>query len=149
MRKIKLDKIASASERARLEIGSENLRLIPEVERDPATVADYRAALIRNKEAQGLWAPNVAKVTSLGARLFRANLYFPSNVPVGIYQVQVFLFHDGEVRAAQTTPLSISKIGASADIYEFAHRADAAYGAIAIALALAAGWAASAIFRRV
>ncbi|HEY6334690.1 MAG TPA: TIGR02186 family protein [Alphaproteobacteria bacterium] len=144
-----LDKIASAAERARLEIGTENLRLVPEVERDPATVADYRAALIRNKEAQGLWGRNVAKVASLGARLFRVNVYFPSNVPVGIYQVQVFLFHDGEVRAAQTTPLSISKVGASAEIFDFAHREAAAYGAIAIAIALAAGWAASAIFRRV
>jgi uncharacterized protein (TIGR02186 family) len=144
-----LDKIASAAERARLEIGSENLRLMPEVERDAATVADFRAALIRNKESQGLWGRNVAKVTSLGARLFRVNMYFPSNVPVGIYQVQVFLFHDGEVRAAQTTPLTISKVGASAEIFDFAHREDAAYGAIAIALALAAGWVASAVFRRV
>jgi len=142
-----LDKITSVAERARLEIGQENLRLTPEIERDPESVATYRAALIRNKDAQGLWSKNVTNVASLGARLFRANFYFPSNVPVGVYQVQVFLFRDHEVVAAQTTPLSISKVGLSAEIFDFAHREDAAYGVLAVAIALMAGWVASAVFR--
>lgn len=144
-----LDKIAPAAERSRQEIGTEYLRLVPEVERDPAVVAEYRAALVRNKEADGLYGKANATVAFLGARLFRVNVDFPSNVPVGTYQVQVFLFRDGAVVSAQTTPLVISKIGASADIFDFAHRYTAAYGAVAILIALAAGWLAGAIFRRV
>ncbi len=144
-----LDKIASAPERAREEIGAEYLRLVPEAERDPQTVAEYRTALIRNEEAEGLYAASVARVSFLGARLFRVNVDFPANVPVGTYQVQVFLFRNGAVVSAQTTPLVISKIGASADLFDFAHRHAAAYGAIAVAMALLAGWLAAAVFRRV
>jgi uncharacterized protein (TIGR02186 family) len=142
-----LDKIAPVAERARQELGLPYLRLAPDLEHDPGTVAEYRTALIRNKEAEGLYGKAVAKVTFLGARLFRTNIYFPSNVPVGTYQVQVFLFRGGAIVGAQTTPLVISKIGASAEIYDFAHRQAAAYGAIAILLALGAGWLAGAIFR--
>ncbi len=143
-----LDKIVPASEQAREEIGSEHLHFVPEVERDPAAVAEFRAALVRDEEAEGLYSKAPLKVTFLGSRLFRVNLNFPSNVPVGTYQVRVFLVRGGAVAGAQTTPLVISKVGASADIFDFAHRFAAAYGAIAIAMALVAGWLAGAIFRR-
>jgi uncharacterized protein (TIGR02186 family) len=144
-----LDKIAPAAERAREEIGAEYLPMVPEVERDPATVAEFRAALIRNEEAEGAYAAAVGKVDFLGARLFRANVAFPATVAVGTYQVQVFLFRGGDVVAAQTTPLVVGKIGASADLFDFAHRYAVAYGAIAVAMALMAGWLAGAVFRRV
>lgn len=143
-----LSKIASPGELARQEIGVNSLRFVPEVERDPAVVAQFRTALIRNKQAEGLFGNGATRITFLGARLFRVNVYFPSNVPVGTYQVQVFLFRDGTIVSAQTTPLVISKIGASADIFDFAHRYTAAYGAIAVLIALMAGWLASVIFRR-
>ena len=142
-------KIAPAAELARQEIGTGYLRLEPEVARDPAQVAEFRAALMRNKQNEGLYGDTVSRVVFLGARLFRVNVYFPSNVPVGAYQVEVFLFRDGAVAGAQTTPLIISKVGASADIFDFAHRYAAYYGLIVILLALAAGWLAEAIFRRV
>lgn len=143
-----LDKIVSPTELTRQGIGVDSLRLTPEVERDPARVAEFRGALIRNKQAEGLYGNGVARVTFLGARLFRVNVYFPSNVPVGTYQVQVFLFKDATIASAQTTPLVISKIGASADIFDFAQHYAAAYGAIAVLIALMAGWLASVIFRR-
>ena len=144
-----LDKIAPAAERAREEIGVEYLPMVPVVERDPGTVAEFRAALVRNEEAEGAYAAAVGKVDFLGARLFRTNVAFPANVAVGTYQVQVFLFRGGAVVAAQTTPLVISKIGASADLFDFAHRYAVAYGAIAVVMALMAGWLAGAVFRRV
>lgn len=143
-----LDKIVPPAERARQEIGIDALRLVPDSQRDPVTVSRYRDALFRNKEVAGLYGRTIAKVISLGARLFRVNFYFPSNVPIGTYQVQVFLFRNGEVVAAQTTPLVVSKIGTSAEIFEFAHRQAFAYGVLAILLALMAGWLASVVFRR-
>ena len=51
-------------------------------------------------------------------------------------------------RDAKTTPLVISKIGFGADIYDFAHRHGAAYGVIAVLVALFAGWMAHLAFRR-
>ncbi len=144
-----LDKTVPPAERARAEIGTEYLRLVPEEARDPAIVARYREALIRNKRAEGLYARATAKVSFLGARLFRVDVHFPSNVPVGAYQVDVFLFRHGAAVGAQTTPLVVGKAGVDADIFEFAHRDAAAYGVIAVLLALFAGWLAGAIFRRI
>ena len=58
------------------------------------------------------------------------------------------LIRAGDVVSGQTTPLVVSKVGFDAAISEFAVRDAAAYGAIAIAVALAAGWLASLAFRR-
>jgi hypothetical protein len=69
-------------------------------------------------------------------------------VPTGTYLIQVFLVRDGDVVSGQTTPLVVSKVGIDAAISDFAIRQSAAYGAIAIAVALAAGWIASLPFRR-
>ena len=47
-----------------------------------------------------------------------------------------------------STPLYVNKIGVGANVFTFAHRQAAAYGLIAIVLAVAAGWLAGAMFRR-
>ena len=46
------------------------------------------------------------------------------------------------------TPLFVSKIGIGADVFEFAHRQPAIYGILAVLVAISAGWAASAVFRK-
>lgn len=143
-----VDEIMSPTTAARHEIGVANLKLSPDGELDDQEAASFRAALIRNKQRDGLFATEVGKVNVLGNRLFRANFYFPPNVPTGSYLVEVLLVRDGDVVAAQTTPLAVSKIGIGADVYDFAHQEGAGYGAIAIAAALMAGWFAHLAFRR-
>lgn len=131
------------------QIGADHLVLRAESPRDPAEVALFRDALVRVKERQGLYLPQGGRLVFLGSRLFRANLVFPGNVPTGSYTVEVLLIRNGTVISAQTTPLYISQAGASADVYEFAHRQSAFYGLIAIVVAVATGWLAGAVFRRV
>ena len=70
-------------------------------------------------------------------------------MPTGAYTVSVFLIRDGDVVSAQTTPLTVSKVGFSAEIFEFAVRQSTLYGISAIIFAVAAGWLAGAIFRKV
>jgi uncharacterized protein (TIGR02186 family) len=106
-------------------------------------------ALTRIKTREGLFQSDAGKVTFLGAQLFRVDFRFPANVPTGSYLVEILLIRDGQVASAQTTPLVVSKIGVGADIFEFAHRHSAAYGIIAIVMALLAGWAAHLVFRRI
>ena len=50
----------------------------------------------------------------------------------------------------QQTRLSdkISKIGVQAEVFDFAHHRSALYGAIAIVVALFAGWLGNAVFRK-
>lgn len=134
--------------RQRHQIGSEFLRLAPLREANVETVQAFRAGLVRNKERLQLFEPEPGRVTFLGPRLFRTRIYFPANVPTGAYTVEVLLIRNGQVVAAQSTPMFVSKVGVGAEIYDFAHAHAAWYGLIAVLIAVFAGWAAGAIFKK-
>jgi uncharacterized protein (TIGR02186 family) len=144
-----LKDIALPENLARHAIGLDNVELQstePLADKDLTT---FRAALIRSQENADLYRGGVAPVTFLGEHLFRADMFFPANVPTGSYSVEVLLLSNGEVVGAQTTPLIVSRIGFSNGVFVVAHRHAALYGTGALIFAIAAGWAAGAIFRRV
>jgi uncharacterized protein (TIGR02186 family) len=143
-----LDQIAPERTRARHQIGVAHVRfqVPPGVGRREA--AEFQAALVRNKQRQGLYDLGLGRVNFLGGRLFRADVLLPSNVPTGTYVVTVYLLRQGEVVSAQTTPLDVSKVGLGARIFDVAHRNAAAYGLLAISIAVAGGWIAGTVFRR-
>ena len=142
-----IEEIAAPETLARYGIGLDNIHLQP-----PATdpdLAPFRAALVGNQERADLYRREVAHVTFLGEHLFRTDIGFPANVPTGNYTVEVILLAGGQVLSAQTTPLIVSRIGFSNGVFAVANQHAAVYGAGALAFAVAAGWAAGAIFRRV
>lgn len=143
-----LSGLAAAAILERHEIGLENLLFTTNKKLDPAELAAFRAALIRNKQQNGQFATQAGTVSFLGERLFRADVYFPASVPTGIYTVHVYLIRDGDVVSAQTTPLMVSKVGFSAETYDFAQDQALIYGILAVAGAVTAGWLGSAVFRR-
>lgn len=143
------EEIAAATVLARHEMGLEYLRLkLPPAKASANLAAEWRAGLIRNHQAQGLYSAEVTPVTFLGSRLFRTKIVLPANVRTGVYKVEVFLLQDGQVVSAQTTPLSVNKIGAEAVIFRFANERPGLYGAVAILLALVAGLMAHLAFRK-
>jgi uncharacterized protein (TIGR02186 family) len=132
----------------RHQVGVDNMRLDPD---DAASLRDpegFQRALIERMQGLGLFPTAIEPITVLAERLFRATIRFPANVPTGTYRVEVLFIRDGEVVSAQTTPLSVSKIGFGADVFDFANRHAAAYGVIAVAVAATAGWLASLVFRK-
>lgn len=143
-----LAEITSPQVRARHQLGVENLRFATVRPRSPQEVADFRTGLLRNREREELFVPEPGRVTFLGPRLFRVPFRLPANVPTGAYQVRTLLIQNGEVVAEQVTPMFVSKIGVGADVFEFAHRQPAIYGILAVLIAIGAGWAASAVFRK-
>ncbi|MEQ8965441.1 MAG: TIGR02186 family protein [Azospirillaceae bacterium] len=145
-----VDDIAPAAVLERHGIGLAHLRLAPvdAVDRPPGEAAMFRRALVRRKQAEGTYTLEAGRVSFLGDRLFRSTLVFPTEVPTGQYTVSVLLFREGRVVSAQTTPLIVSKVGTGARVFAFARQHAAAYGAIAIAIAVAAGWLAGVAFRR-
>lgn len=136
--------------RERQQIGVEYLRLAPDA-RHSATDGDkaFRDALIRRKQALGHYSTGFGEVRMLSPRLFRTDVSFPTNVPVGNYTVEVFLVENGEVVSAQTTPLYIKKTGVLAEIFFFAHNYAAVYGILAIVFAVLAGLGANTLFRKI
>jgi uncharacterized protein (TIGR02186 family) len=134
--------------RARHEMGTDALRLQAPKDVDPKRIPEYRQALIRNMQNNNLYYREPARVNFLGSQLFRVDIRFPANAPVGLYEVFVYLVRDGDVISAQSSPLHVSRIGLEAWIFDFAHRRSWSYGVLAIGLAVMAGWGASLIFHK-
>ncbi|CAA7614079.1 conserved exported hypothetical protein [Candidatus Terasakiella magnetica] len=143
-----LEDLASTVILDRHQIGIDHLDLSIRVKDAGSDLSEYRKALMRLKQRKGLYTDRVHEIGLLSQRLFRTDVHFPANVPVGTYMVEVYLIDKGQVVSAQTTPLVVSKIGIGADVFDFAHQQAAAYGIIAIALAAAAGWLAAVAFKR-
>ena len=75
---------------AKNRIGLENLLLLPHWKQPYAEDYDsFRAALIRNKQRQGLYSRQPGNVIFLSSRLFRTQIRFPSTVSVGTYGIDV------------------------------------------------------------
>ncbi len=130
------------------QIGLDHLDLAVRDTAGHPAAPQFRNALVRLEQRAGLWGDKVQKIGFLGHQLFRTEVHFPANVPVGTYLVEVYLVAQGKILSAQTTPLVISKIGLGADIFDFAHQHAAVYGIIAIVLAAATGWLAAVALKK-
>lgn len=144
-----LEKIAQDPLLALHQIGLGTIHLIALSTRPPEEIEPFREALVRNRILDGLYKAEPGKVSFVAKRLFRTKLRFPANVPTGTYDAQVFLIRDGTVVSAETTPLFVNKSGLEAEINYFARAQPVYYGIAAIILALATGWVAAVIFRKV
>ena len=143
-----LAELLPEEDRRRLEIGHDYLGLRAGAGADGALVSDFRAALVRAKQRLGLYYDALGEVTFLGTRLFRTELFLPSNVHTGTYEVTVYLVSGQKIVAEFERRLEIGKIGLEAEVFAFAQQQSALYGMIAILVALMAGWLAGFVFRR-
>jgi len=132
-----------------LEERLESVRAVDAQRRRPLDLTDFRQGLVAAKRREGLFPDALNPITVVGTRLFRAELRFPSRLPVGDYEVRAYIFRDGQAVAAVSRPLVVSKAGFSARVSEAAHEIAPVYGASAIALALAIGWLAGVVARRI
>jgi uncharacterized protein (TIGR02186 family) len=148
-----LEEFTPLDMRKRLGIGVDHLKFKSKKRFGTPPTAEemeqFRRALVRGKQAEGLYSEEIGAVSVLAGKLFRTKVNFPANMAIGQYTATVYLVKDGTPSAAVTTPLLVEKIGLGADVFDFAHQQSALYGIIAILIAVAAGWLAAAIFRKV
>lgn len=109
---------------------------------------EWEAAMVRRKQAQGIYNEDDYRIQRRSAALFRAEIPIPPNVPVGSYHVETYVFRDGRILEAQSQPLFIQKIDLEAEVYDFAHTQAGIYGLLAVVMAALAGWLGHLIFRR-
>jgi uncharacterized protein (TIGR02186 family) len=113
--------------------------------------ADYyvwRRAVVRVKEAAGLYREDDHGVRFVDKNLFRAEIALPTGAPTGVYRADILLFRDGRPVSRRARTLTVEKVGIERTLYLMAHDRPWSYGLAAMAFALLAGWAASAAFRR-
>jgi uncharacterized protein (TIGR02186 family) len=142
-----LNDMLSPSAAALYKIGTDNLKFDAKSPTDPERVHLFADALVEVRQRAGLFSASRERITFLGDRLFRTTFFFPATVPTGAYLVEVFLVRDRDVVGGQTTPLIVSKVGMDAAVFDFARSNSLAYGAIAVTMAVMAGWIASLPFR--
>jgi uncharacterized protein (TIGR02186 family) len=137
--------IADADTLQRYELGLDNLRA--EVVASDGAAEPYIASLVRAEKRAGLYIQSDAGVEMQSATLFRVHVPIPAAVPRGSYDVAVYLFRDGEVTAAQSTPFYVDQAGFERRVFDFAHTRPFAYGVFTVLMAVALGWASMFLFR--
>ena len=80
--------------------------------------------------------------------LFSTEIDLPTDLVEGNYLVRIHLIRFKEVLATQEDIIFVKKVGLEQWINYLAHKNPAAYGLLAIFLAIGFGWAASIIFSR-
>ncbi|MFN3583376.1 TIGR02186 family protein [Phenylobacterium sp.] len=109
---------------------------------------DWRRAVVRLKEKAGLYDEDERGVRFVDRGLFRAEIALPAGAPTGVYRADILLFQDGRPASRRVRTLTVEKVGLERTLYLWAHNRPWSYGLASMAFALAAGWAASAAFRR-
>ncbi len=109
---------------------------------------EYARGFVRLMKKKGLYRVNDNGVTMTGRYLFRAQFDLPANVPLGEYEADVYLWREGKLLGKYSSPLNIEKRGFERFVYEFAHKQGLLYGIAAVIIAMAAGFAAAAVFRK-
>ncbi|MFA7382477.1 MAG: TIGR02186 family protein [Desulfurivibrionaceae bacterium] len=79
---------------------------------------------------------------------YRASIAWPYQAPPGIYTVRVFAVRDGRVVAKAADQFEVKRVGITAALSKMAFEHAAWYGIMAVVIALFAGLAVGAIFKK-
>lgn len=116
----------------------------------PLVVDDARPfteALLRIREAEGLYSLSEGAVMLVEGTLFRADFRLPANLIEGDYKTRIFLLRGGRVVDAYRAALPVRKVGMERRIFALSRQNPLAYGLISLLIAVSAGWVASEAFR--
>lgn len=79
--------------------------------------------------------------------LFRTTVRLPANLTEGAYTTRMYLLREGQVTHQYRTAIFVRKEGIERWLHQLAYDQPLLYGLLALAIALVAGWGASAGFR--
>ena len=115
----------------------------------PAGITDSEAftdALIRIKSKSNQYQLNEGKVSVDEETLFRTSIALPAALTEGDYQTRIFLTRGGAVVAQYETSIYVRKVGMERWLFTLSRERAFLYGLLSLAIAIAAGWGASAVF---
>ncbi len=143
-----LDEIASEATMIGYEIGFDHVRMTPvggteaqgSSSRLPAADAgEFRTAMVRLKNKQGLYVKNDFGVSFIGRSLFRANIALPANVTVGPFETRVYLFRNEKLLSQYDVRLTLEREGVERYVHNFAINWPLLYGFATVLLAVGMG----------
>lgn len=107
----------------------------------------FTDALIRIRTREGLYQTNIGSVELSEQTLFNTSIRLPANLTEGAYLARFFLTRGGQVIDTHETTIEVRKVGLERFLFRLAHDQPFLYGLMSLAIAIAAGWGASAAFR--
>ena len=107
----------------------------------------FTSALIRIRENGDLYQLIEGGVTLRNETLFDTSIRLPANLVEGDYRTRIFLTREGQVLDVYEQDIAVRKVGLERFIFNLAHERPLIYGVMSLAIAIAAGWLASAVFR--
>ena len=122
-------------------------RAIRSVGADVANTADYTEALIRIRAGEGQYQVLEGAVDLEQQTLFRTQVALPANLIEGNYATRIFLTRDGRVVDSFETVIGVEKVGVERWLFNLSNDMPMAYGLLSLAIAILAGWGASAAFQ--
>ncbi|MBD3663979.1 TIGR02186 family protein [Sulfitobacter sp. TSTF-M16] len=108
--------------------------------------AAFTEALIRIKKATDQYQLVEGAVKVDEQTLFRTAVQLPAALTEGNYKTRIFLTRDGEVISNHETSIYVRKVGLERWLYRLSRDNALLYGLMSLAIAIAAGWGASAVF---
>ena len=115
----------------------------------PMSIQDagnFSDALIRIRMEDGLYQVLENNVVVDDQTLFRARVRLPAALTEGDYATRIFLTRDGKVISTFETSIDVRKVGLERWLYTLSRQDPLIYGLMSLAIAIAAGWGASAAF---
>ena len=104
-------------------------------------------ALIRIKREKDAYQMREGAVAIDQQTLFRTAISMPANLIEGAYRTRIFLTREGRVVARYETEIDVRKVGLERFLFTMSREQPALYGLMSLAIAIAAGWGASAAFQ--
>ncbi|NRB03660.1 MAG: TIGR02186 family protein [Rhodobacteraceae bacterium] len=115
----------------------------------PMSISDapsFTDALIRIRETQSQFQLLENQVAVDEQTLFRTRVTLPAALTEGDYPTRIYLTREGEVISSYETVIDVKKVGLERWLYTMSRENALLYGLMSLAIAIAAGWGASAAF---
>ncbi len=118
----------------------------------PSSIVDagrFTEALVRIREDNGLYTTQIGTVNFAEATLFDTSIALPANLTEGDYVARFLLTRGGAVIDTHEETINVRKVGLERFLYSLSRERPLIYGLMSLAIAIFAGWGASAFFRYV
>lgn len=145
----KLENLLSKEERIQTGIGFESIKAATTMESSASGMDQdsWIDEFIKFKKAEKLYKIEEGTVTK-GQGGYQLDIDWPFQAGPGTYNIEVMAIRDGKVVDRTQTNLTVARAGIVATLSNLAFNQAAVYGIIAIVVAMAAGFAVGALFKK-
>ncbi|MBO9465735.1 TIGR02186 family protein [Tropicibacter sp. R15_0] len=107
----------------------------------------FTQALTRIRTSEDKYQQRDFEVNLRQQTLFDTAIKLPANLTEGAYKTRVFLTRNKEVISVYETEIEVRKVGLERWLFTLSRQQPLLYGLMSLAIAIAAGWGASAAFQ--